>query len=197
MVASRLSRDSFNTSLAVPATIVFPHLASHLATLPPGGAVAYVGRDPVMVRLLSENLRARGTSILTCPGLSLEGDPGFWQSWTSAKVVVFDAWAGDLAEGRSEWPRDLRRERSVIGDWARAQERVLRRLHAVALAGGNAPGFLFVGTQNTWLDIDLNRYFDLALAPFASHVRPGAARPIEPAWREWVRGWWARRSARR
>jgi len=191
--SSRLERESFNTTLGTPASVAFPHLASHLATLPPGGTVAYVGRDAAMVGLLRALLSLRGTSLVACPGLSISGDDKFWSDWMSSRVVVLDAWAGDLVHGRTEWPRDLRREKSPVGEWARLQDKTLRRLHAQGIARGRSPEFLFVGTQNTWLDIDLNRFFDLTLTPFASHVRPGTIRPPDPAWRDGLCSLWNRR----
>ncbi len=191
-VRSRLERESFNSSLAHPAAASFPHLASHLATLPAGGVVAYAGRDPAMVGLLRDFLATRRQSLLVCPDLRADGDAEFWKRWRSSSAVVFDAWAGDLVGERTEWPRDLRSPSAPVGDGVRRQEGVLLRLHREAIRAGKAPPFLFVGSQNTWLDIDLNRHFDLALTPFASHVRPGLARRTEPAWREGLRSWWNR-----
>lgn len=188
----RLERNTFNSTLAHPAEASFPHLASHLATLAAGARIAYAGRDPAMVGLLRRFFSSDGPSLSVCPDLCAQGDADFWPRWRSAAVVVFDAWAGDLVGERTEWPRDLRSEPGPVGEGVRRQERVLMRLHREAIRAGKSPPFLFVGSQNTWLDIDLNRHFDLALTPFASHVRPGVARPSESAWREGLRSWWSR-----
>jgi len=195
-VVSNLGRDEFNSSLGLAPEIAFTHLASHLATLRRGGHVAYAGRCPRMVDLLRQDLSTRSTDLLVCPDLLEGGDGGFWEGWKSANGIVFDAWAGDLLEGRCEFPRDLRRESSSLGEWSRRQDKVLRSLHAQGIRSGKAPAFLFVGSQNTWLDIDLNRFFDITLTPFASHVRPAMIRPELPAWKEGMSSFWARRKAR-
>lgn len=190
-IVSRLARDSVNSSLGLPADLAFPHLASHLAVFESGGCIAYAGRDRRMLDLLRRFVEPSGGRVFACPELLGEEGGEFWKEWSRSRVVVFDAWAGDLAGHRAVWPRDLRKDASAIGHWARLQEHVLRRMHRQGLSSG-APTFLFVGSQNTWLDIDLNRYFDLVLTPFGSHVRPGQIRSIEPAWREGFFSWWSR-----
>ncbi|MCB9496560.1 MAG: hypothetical protein H6686_06710 [Fibrobacteria bacterium] len=192
-VVQQMHAEAFNHGCAVDSPLVFPHLASHLDTWGAGTRVAYLGSSPTMIELLERFVLEHSMELVVAPGLLAErGGADFVARAATSQVLVVDAWSADLWTPGE--PKDLRKSDGALGRRCRAIDEQLRTIHRRVLRERrNNLLVLFVSCQHTWLDLDVHRFFDITLTPWASRVRPARVRPVESELRSFLRRKWSRR----
>jgi hypothetical protein len=190
------SPDSFNRGLNYDTEHTFPYLADHLAVLPPGATIGYVGGNPALPALAArfrQRLGEAGEILYDGALIDAAGtgeEPGlpaacvasdYWEIGERADMIVVDfaMMAFPRKENRAGVSVPVPTEEAIeyVRDLGHALLQVAE-LEKRRVEGGAAARrkFLFVGCQNALFEPAVLDLFDTVTTPYSSHVKHGRLR---------------------